>query len=301
MPSPPTPIMELAAYTVGSLLYGVYLDLFLTSMYILVKRSREAHARPLYKSPMFVLGCALFVAVTGNWIITVIVEFNAFIFFEGGTAPQVYFANNRSAIQAAEWGTGIVTIVLNDYMMIYRLWVVWNYNKAIIGLPLLTWIGLIVCSTLAAIDSWGTVVTANIVIFIPVFVFIVVTNVYCTGCIGWKIWSITGICQPQNGTNLNHFLAMVIESSALYTAWTLFFAISQQRNSVLGYFAFGVWPMISGIANALLQARIGMGKTVEHGTIMTTASIHFSTRATAAGSNAGQVSRDNDEIKPFDL
>lgn len=30
----------------------------------------------------------------------------------------MYFANNRSAIQAAEWGTGIVTIVLNDYMMV---------------------------------------------------------------------------------------------------------------------------------------------------------------------------------------
>ncbi|KAF8168949.1 hypothetical protein K438DRAFT_1774468 [Mycena galopus ATCC 62051] len=237
MPSPPTPIMELAALTVGSFLYGTYLNLFLTSMYILVKRSRGAHASPLHHSTMFVLGCTLFVAVTANWIIMIITNFNGFIFFEGGTAAPEYFAIPRLGIQAALWSTAIVTIILNDCMMADK--------------------GLIV----------------------------------------WKIWRITRICQPLNGTNLNHFLAMVIESSALYTAWALFFVVSQQETSVLQYFSFGVHPMIAGIANALLQARIGMGKTVEPATSAIT-SIHFVTRSTAAGPSAGEVSCDDVGMKP---
>ncbi|KAJ6556222.1 hypothetical protein B0H19DRAFT_1262317 [Mycena capillaripes] len=296
MPSPPTPIMQLANLTVGSLLYGIYLNLFLTSLYILVKHSRGVHARPLYHSMMFVLGCALFVAVTANWIILIIIDFNGFIFFEGGTAAPEYSANTRLGIQAAPWATAIVSIVLNDCMMIYRLWVVWDRKKGIIVVPILTWVGLIVCSTLAAIDSWGTIVTANIVIFIPIFVFIVMTNVYCTGFIVWKIWRITRICLPPSGTNLNHFLAMVIESSVLYTAWALFFVVSQQETSVLQYFAFGVHPMIAGIANALLQTRIGLRKTIEPATSAKTP-IHFATQGTAAAPNAGEASRDGVGMK----
>ncbi|KAJ7336132.1 hypothetical protein DFH08DRAFT_877933 [Mycena albidolilacea] len=300
MPSPPTPIMQLTELTVGSLLYGTYLNLFLTSMYILVKRSRGAHTSPLHHSTMFVLGCTLFITVTANWIILIIINFNGFIFFEGGTAAPEYFAIPRLGIQAALWGTAIVSIILNDCMMIYRLWVVWERKKGIVVLPILTWVGLIVCSTLAAIDSWGKIVTAKIVIFIPIFVFIVMTNFYCTGLIAWKIWRITRICQPLNGTNLNHFLAMVIESSALYTAWALFFVVSQQETSILQYFSFGVHPMIAGIANALLQARIGMGKTVEPATSALT-SIHFATRSTDAGPSAGEVSSRDVGMKPITL
>ncbi|KAJ7854204.1 hypothetical protein B0H14DRAFT_2756936, partial [Mycena olivaceomarginata] len=148
----------LAELTVGSLLYGIYLNLFLTSMYILVKHLRGAAPRPLRRSTMFVLGCALFVAVTA--------------------------------------GTAIVRIVLNDCMMFYRLWAVWDRKMGIIVLPILTWVGLIVCSTLTAIDSWGKIITPKIVTFKPTFVFIV-------GLIVWKIWRITRICVPLNGTNLN--------------------------------------------------------------------------------------------------
>ncbi|KAJ7858497.1 hypothetical protein B0H14DRAFT_2748746 [Mycena olivaceomarginata] len=295
MPSPATPIIELTELTVGSLLYGIYLNLFLTSMYILVKHSRGARARPLRRSTMFVLGCALFVAVTANWIVLIILNFNGFIFFEGGTAAPEYFANTRLGIEAALQGTAIVCIVLNDCMMIYRLWAVWDRKMGVIVLPILTWVGLIVCSTLTAIDSWGKIISTKIVIFKPIFVFIVITNFYCTGLIVWKIWRITRICVPLNGTNLNHFVAIVVESSALYTASVLFFAVSQQENSILQYFSFGVHPMIGGIANALLQTRIGMGKAVEPATSATT-TIHF-VRGTLTGPNAGEVSHDNVGMK----
>jgi hypothetical protein len=86
---------------------------------------------------MFVLGCALFVAVTAvsnifpclpgdrvsddalqNWIVLIILNFNGFIFFEGGTAAPEYFANTCLGIEAALQGTAIVCIVLNDCMMV---------------------------------------------------------------------------------------------------------------------------------------------------------------------------------------
>ncbi|KAJ7740297.1 hypothetical protein B0H14DRAFT_2905037 [Mycena olivaceomarginata] len=275
MPSPATPIIELTELTVGSLLYGIYLNLFLTSMYILVKHSRGARARPLRRSTMFVLGCALFVAVTANWIVLIILNFNGFIFFEGGTAAPEYFANTRLGIEAALQGTAIVCIVLNDCMMIYRLWAVWDRKMGVIVLPILTWVGLIGYNR-----QLGEIISTKIVIFKPIFVFIVITNFYCTGLIVWKIWRITRICVPLNGTNLNvAFVAIVVESSALYTASVLFFAVSQQENSILQYF----------------RSEIGMGKAVEPATSATT-TIHF-VRGTLTGPNAGEVSHDNVGMK----
>jgi hypothetical protein len=53
--------------------------------------------------------------------------------------------------------------------------------------------------------------------------------------------------------------------------------------------------MIGGIANALLQTRIGMGKAVEPATSATT-TIHF-VRGTLTGPNAGEVSHDNVGMK----
>lgn len=57
--------MNLAGMAVAIFLYGIYFNLFLTSTYLLVGRSKVANSNPLYKSVMFVLGCALFVVVTG--------------------------------------------------------------------------------------------------------------------------------------------------------------------------------------------------------------------------------------------
>ncbi|KAJ7851521.1 hypothetical protein B0H14DRAFT_2581386 [Mycena olivaceomarginata] len=240
-------------------------------MYILVKRSRGAHTGPLHHSTMFVLGCTLFVTVTANWIILIIINFNGFIFFEGGTAAPEYFAIPRLGIQAALWGTAIVSIILNDCMMmraiatgrpkskIYRLWVVWERKKGIIVLPILTWVGLI-----------------------------------------GQIDCLEDMENHQNLSAAEWDKSELIESSALYTAWALFFVVSQQETSILQYFSFGVHPMIAGIANALLQARIGMGKTVEPATSALT-SIHFATRSTDAGPSAGEASGGDVGMKPITL
>jgi hypothetical protein len=48
----------------------------------------------------------------------IIINFNGFIFFEGGTAAPEYSAIPRLGIQAALWGTAIVSIILNDCMMV---------------------------------------------------------------------------------------------------------------------------------------------------------------------------------------
>jgi hypothetical protein len=73
----------------------------------------------------------------------IVIGFNGFIFFKGGAAANEYFSNTRLGLQIALLATGIVSMIVNDSMMIFRLWVVWSHNKVVVALPILSWIGLV--------------------------------------------------------------------------------------------------------------------------------------------------------------
>ncbi|KAJ7137747.1 hypothetical protein C8R44DRAFT_975738 [Mycena epipterygia] len=290
----PSPLTNLAGTVLESFLYGIYLNLFVTSTYILVKRSKGAHAPPLYRSTMFILSWALFLLVTANWILAVNKVFIGFIFFQGGSAAPAYFNDSRQVITEGVWVTTIISIIINDSMIIFRLWVVWGRNKLVIVVPILSLIGVTVSTTLVVVTSWGVQSSAQVIGFLPSFVCTLVTNIYCTGFIIWRIWTITKACTAVNGSNLNGLLAMLIESSALYTSWVLFYTVTEQITSDVQYVAFGAIPAVAGIANALIQARIGLGKTIEPSTkVPTTAPLRFPTR----NSSACEASRNDIEMR----
>ncbi|KAJ7219552.1 hypothetical protein GGX14DRAFT_695642 [Mycena pura] len=70
------------------------------------------------------------------------------------------------------------------------------------------------------------------------------------------------------GDAMIHFLAVVVESAALYTAWVIYYTITHELGLDIQYIAISTFPTVVGIANALIHVRIAMGKTIEqrHGT-----------------------------------
>ncbi|KAJ7082479.1 hypothetical protein C8R44DRAFT_822996, partial [Mycena epipterygia] len=149
------PSMDLAGMALADFFYGIYFNLFLTSTYLLVRRS-QVDACPLYKSMAFLLGCALFLAVTGHCAVATVRVFQGFIFFEDG--PAAFFGDK-------------VTSVLFCDLMMYRLWVISNRNKLAIALPTLTIVGVTVCGTLLVIYARNAKSIALVVSATPLFVF----------------------------------------------------------------------------------------------------------------------------------
>ncbi|KAJ7144528.1 hypothetical protein C8R44DRAFT_760045 [Mycena epipterygia] len=274
-------LINLVSVILMSLFYGMYFVIFCMSMYLLVSRatSRQGSDKyAIFRSTVFLSGCALFIAVTGDWIVTVFGTFEAFVYFRDGTDALEYNSDNSKVSSTVGSVFLALSFAIGDFMIIYRLWVVWSFNKKVIIFPALSLTGFMISYIIAVqATSHHSSISADTALT-PMFVFILVTNVYCTALISWEIWRISRNCQPIGGMDLREFLAIIVESAAMYTSWITYWTVTHQLNTNLQYIANSVIPTIGGIANALIHVRVGLGRTTELST-------------TAAGSTSATTQR----------
>ncbi|KAJ7722705.1 hypothetical protein B0H16DRAFT_1599973 [Mycena metata] len=292
------PWTNLAGLVIGGSLYGVYFVLYILSAYLLIQRSSGAHASPVYRSTIFVSGLFLFVAVTGNFVLTVVRAFLGFIVVENGTVAAAFFDDNSQITTTIQNVCAALAILISDSVIIYRLWIVWSRNKYIIILPILTLFGLMVTLVLSVQTTTHVNNIAEDKGLTPGLVFTLVTNLYCTGLISWKIWNITTNASTASGNNLRHFLIVLVESAGISTTWATFYIVTHQTNSDLQFVALIPLPAVAGIANALIQARIGMGKTVERTVPSSYAVSGFALRSTRSGAAHTLVGQSDTFVKP---
>ena len=87
--------------------------------------------------------------------------FDAFVNFQGGAEPIIAFADLSRLTEVVKTAFLVATVLISYAMIvslpfqsacpqsptissqIYRLYIVWSYNKFIIIFPLMTWCGLI--------------------------------------------------------------------------------------------------------------------------------------------------------------
>ncbi|KAJ7366066.1 hypothetical protein DFH08DRAFT_833430 [Mycena albidolilacea] len=287
---PSLPLANLASLVITTLLYGMYFIIFVISIYLMVMHANPGRGReklaPLFKSTVFVSGILLFITITADWISVVIRNFQGFIYFNDGLSANTFFSDDSQALSRVDDVFIALSVFIGDAMIIYRLWVVWSFNKIVIVAPVLSLIGLVICGVLAARATQNVQDVPNDTELVLVVVFTLVTSIYCTVFISWKIWQITRTCMPVGGLNLRSLMAMIVESAALYTCWLIYLSVTHQLNSTLQYIASSV-TIVIGIANALIHARIGMGRTIEQvfGSTSSrdTAPMHFAPRPASGG------------------
>ncbi|KAJ7774042.1 hypothetical protein B0H16DRAFT_1880504 [Mycena metata] len=282
---------NLILFTIAGLFYGIYLVLFCISTYLLVRHlrgptaSNEKRKRgSIFTSMVFVSAILLFVVVTVHWIATVYRAFIGFVCTQTTFEAELYFNNLATPAAIIQDVFLVLSSVIGDSMIIYRLWVVWTHNKPVLVVPIIT---LTVCTV---VSSVSTSVASHgrsffddpLLKYSPILT--LVTNVYCISFIGWKIWTITHISLPSGGTNLRHFLAIVVESAALYALWAVLFLVAFGTQSNLQVVVIQAGPELIGLVNALIMTRVGLGWTSEQ--VEGTASAYPSVLVFAASSDS---------------
>ncbi|KAJ6515502.1 hypothetical protein C8R45DRAFT_956707 [Mycena sanguinolenta] len=266
----PLVAVNLGTVSVESFLYGVYVVLFVTSMYLMGARYSKADqpkvgSRASRRSSIFWGPICLFLLITAHWILTVDRSFLAFVYFKNGTLPIAFYGDLSHITEVVKTGFVSASLVVGDALIIHRLWVVWSRNIYVCIFPICTMLGLAICG--GGITYQLSQYTIGEDIFISAAgrwitsdtVFTLCTNVYCTALITWRIWRNSRLVAPYGSSNLNSLLGVLIESAALYTTWTLFFLISYQTKSNLQFIALDCWGAITGISCMLIHVRVGLG------------------------------------------
>ncbi|KAJ6459219.1 hypothetical protein C8R45DRAFT_843480 [Mycena sanguinolenta] len=284
----PLSSVSLATVALESCLYGIYLVLTVTALWLTFGRNAGSGRRgtPIYSSLPFVGALILLITITGHWILTVDRGFLAFIYLADTLGPLGFYGDLSQTTEVVKTGFFVITLAIGDALIIHRLWIVWGHNNYVILFPF---------ALLTGVAASGVGITYQFTQYKPeqnIFlseagrwitsdtVFTLCTNVYSTAFIAWQIWSQERAIKQYGGPSLKSVLIIIVESAALYTVWTTFFLASYLSRSNVQFMAADCWPAMTGISCMLIHARVGLVRVQKEGRFpsslaIATGSIHL--------------------------
>ncbi|KZT69231.1 hypothetical protein DAEQUDRAFT_765556 [Daedalea quercina L-15889] len=262
---------NLAIAPLESLLYGIFLVLWGTSVYFhlthpaIQRASVGRSALSKYMTPIFCASTIVMCTVTGHWILTVCRLFDAFLNFEQGAAPSSYYGDLAITTEVVQTALLEATIIACDIVIIYRLWIVWGFNYYTIAIPSCCVVGLCVTGP-TIVYSFIQLKTGNPTNAESLSRWIAAgysctfaTNIYCSSGIAWRVWRARRTVPPYEGRNLTRVLVTIVESAAIYTTAATFYFGCYQASSDIQYTAIDLQCAMAGIALMMINVRVGLG------------------------------------------
>ncbi|KAJ6526829.1 hypothetical protein B0H19DRAFT_1197143 [Mycena capillaripes] len=263
--------VNIATVILESLLYGVFLVCFFVNLYLRVSKyanPKQFRTRAWW-NPVVISTMAILLTYSGHWILTVVRFSQAVLSGSLDTEAALLYSGTDSSqrTQVVRSALAEVTVLIGDAVIIHRLWLIWNRNFSVVILPMISWVGVLVCGVAVAhltsqfheaghnvfaTRAAGGWVTAN-------WALPMIINVYCTALITWQIWSTSRVVKDLGDGLLMPVLAILVESAAIWTAWAVFFAIAFQRRSLAEFIAKDLTPSVVALTNMLIHLRVGFG------------------------------------------
>ncbi|EJF59596.1 hypothetical protein DICSQDRAFT_89248 [Dichomitus squalens LYAD-421 SS1] len=246
-------------------LWGAYAILFLVSIVLMRKRKQST---PL-SLPVVVAHVALFIACTVHYGL----EFNHF--YTTLAAKGVHgYANETTQLVGADIFLSLCDL-LGDYILIYRLWVLWGRNYWIIILPSLCAVAgftciMVVVHYVVTLDPTSpTPPAAMLPLTIAGYALPLGTNALATVLIIGRIWWLS---RPMPGVDASLFagrsiarnaISTIVESGLLYFAAQLTYVVTlsipHPSEGVIAVMALQIY----GIAPTLIIIRVMLGLSIE--------------------------------------
>ncbi|KAJ7042157.1 hypothetical protein C8F04DRAFT_96184 [Mycena alexandri] len=250
---------NMAVVVLETLLYALLLVAASTTLYL--RFSRHGIPKLLVWNPV-VLFTVLISAVSGaHWILTIVRFFDAFV----GSADAGRFYLDTQGVQTARTLLTVAAIFIGDAAIIHRLWLIWNRSLPVIMVPLATCFGGSIIGCAVAYVIAHPAAGAQLVLWLKAsWIFTLVTNVYCTGLIIWKIWKTKRTVEHLLGDGtLVPVLIVLLESAAVWTLWGIFFAVTSEIRSPLGVIGGELSPVMVGLVNMAIYLRVELQYTRE--------------------------------------
>ncbi|KAF7349027.1 hypothetical protein MVEN_01424100 [Mycena venus] len=269
MSASPLLAIIMAAVVGETLLYGAVLVLFLANFCIRGSwYTGLENTSNLRWNPVFLI-CTIipFLCCSAHWLLSIARFFHVLLHSSNVDSVQRSYEHYSRLANAGEIINFVMTC-FGDAVIIHRLWIIWNRSLRVTIPAALLWIALFVFGSITQHLILHPPLPPNqqhkslshTMSAVPIrslrmanFTITVVTNIYCTALIAYRVWSNT-----QGRRELRSMASILIESAALYTAWTLFATVCYQLRSNILVFATILISQVIGLTNMLLYLRFGI-------------------------------------------
>ncbi|KAJ7634460.1 hypothetical protein FB45DRAFT_1056494 [Roridomyces roridus] len=277
MPSFPAASGVITRFFIETFLFGIYLVLFLTVLYLKLVRSNDRHRTASFwvLIGLIIQWCLIF----AHWIDTIHETYHSFVTLSGGLEATLYWSNIARPTSLLQITTFILTHIITDTLVIQRLFVIFSRTYLPIAVPVALLMGQIVAGsglinvfahptreslTVLALhvlsNGW---VTSTLVLSIAI-------SFYSTAAISWKIWSIRrGLIGTKLQTygpdrmSVMFFFAVFVESAALQAATAIVLLVLFQVGVAGQAVLMPVTPVIYGISTISIHVRVSLGYSNE--------------------------------------
>ncbi|KAL4253267.1 hypothetical protein AB1N83_013308 [Pleurotus pulmonarius] len=258
---------ELAGMVVHSTMYGIYVVLFVGTIYALCFKhqtmSGRRYSRPINKI-LLSIAVILFVLISAQWLIQISRLFDAFIFIANPT--QVY-GSVRSPKNVIKTGLYIGQTVVSDITMVYRLFIVWNRSWRILIFPALITAGLIAAGINVVVSFARSPETPAAQLFANAssrWITIASTmslalNLLVTALMAYKIWTIHQMVQRLTPSRIMPVITIIMESAGIYTGFLFTAFVAVLVNHPFLFIVLDATSTAIGIAFSLIIVRVALG------------------------------------------
>ncbi|KLO16594.1 hypothetical protein SCHPADRAFT_847980 [Schizopora paradoxa] len=275
---------------VSSIAYGALLVLFIQCFSLLLKQTKRSNYRS--KVPFLVIVFLIF--MFGTFFMSTSMKFNQLSFIENRNYPggPSAYENDMFAIPVDSLGNVSFTLSqwLCDALIIWRYMLIFKGCNApiwiVVTLPVLLFLGSFVVGILFLLQLSATspFVSSGINWTIPYFSISLAINIFVTIAIVARLLlfrrRIASVLGPNHGSQYTSVAAMIIESAALFSVFSILFLVPFGLNSSVSQIFLQSMGQVQACATILIILRAASGKAWSAETQTTLMSKHQPPRRT---------------------
>ncbi|KXN89033.1 hypothetical protein AN958_06384 [Leucoagaricus sp. SymC.cos] len=262
---PPEVAHIVAIWCEVTLMAGIYTCLFFEAGYIMLRKRKDNIA----SARVFLITTFLmYILSTAHIILGLYRMLRAYVWRV--EPPAFYFMDFFLWETLAHNAMLCIMTWLGDALVIYRCWVVWNYNYWVIILPLILLTLEFAINTMLLVWYTHSGLASGVDILAwmaTIYPLVFAQNIITTGLIAFKIWTqhrtsaANGVVDASSRLSLMHILRIIIESAGIYTIQLLVLLIlyPMQHNAQF-IVQSAVIPSI-GIVFVLIAVRVHLTRS----------------------------------------
>ncbi|SJL08640.1 uncharacterized protein ARMOST_12007 [Armillaria ostoyae] len=238
-----------------SLLHGIYTGILAVTLWTIFVNTCQW---PIRRSTIIII-ILLYALTTFNFAVTWSYIRSAFI--KNGQSFRTVYSRLNGPVFWETCITATLGTILADSHIIWCCWMIWGRRWLFVLLPILS---LISATVLKFVEEYHTYFNTSYEVFLLFYIsFILVTTLWCTSLIVYRILTVVGVGRGADGRLrvYQHFIAVLVESSALYSiSLIVYLALAIHENSWM-YYLDTIAGIAKGVAPTLLVGRAAAGHT----------------------------------------